>query len=185
LLSADRGPSSLPVVVFALGAVSALISILASTTQHDYYRNVRDRKAELEKRLGLGDLAIKTTQGMGGLRERLASVTTFQKLILGALLCADLAGSAAALDDAWRPPPPKAAVVARLDVTAANDSRTVQLVFAQDGQLVASASGTRTRNAILRLEPGTYNVSVLGRRLCVRSVTVTDAPLQSLTVRCR
>jgi cytochrome c-type biogenesis protein CcmE len=65
-------PAVVPIVVLAVGAVIALLAILASKTQHDYYKNVRDLKEELEQRLGLGGLVLRTTRGMGGARARIA-----------------------------------------------------------------------------------------------------------------
>jgi hypothetical protein len=77
LLSTQQVPLPVAMAVFLVGAASAVFAILASSTQKGYYANTRDRKRELEEKLGLGDLAIAPTPGMGGMRGRLARVTTF------------------------------------------------------------------------------------------------------------
>jgi hypothetical protein len=159
--------------------------MLANKTQHGYYRNVRDQKRNLENRLGLGDLALATTPGMGGARERLGRVTTFQNLILGALLVADLTGFAFAVRKHVGPEPaPKVEVAARVVVGDHRQLRSVRVVFSRDGRIAAAASPRPGEVVILRLSPGRYQVGALAGRLCTSTRAVTTAPLQSLAIRC-
>jgi hypothetical protein len=186
LLSAEHIPVAVSVVVFLAGAASALISILANQTQHDYYKNVRDLKRDIENRLELGDLAVATTLGMGGMRGRIARVTTFQNLILGALLAADLAGVGVSVGQAMQATPdPKIALVARV-VGHHDPPRSVPLVLSRRGRIAVTATLNPTETVTLRLRPGRYQVAVFAAgRLCKSTVSVTTTPLQSLAIRCR
>jgi hypothetical protein len=185
LLSADHVAGSVPIVVFAVGSAAALVSILASTVQHSYYQNVRDRKQDLEKLLGLGPLALQTTAGMGGVRGRLARVTTFQRSILAALLVADVAGLVVAINQATRSAPaPKVALVTRVATGEREWRRPVPLVLSRDGHIEARATPRPSEMVVLRLRPGRYRVSALAGRLCTSTVSVTGSPLQSLVIRC-
>jgi hypothetical protein len=83
--------------IYLAGAVCCALSILASTTQQSYYRAARDHKAALEDQLALGDLAIRTTIGMGSLEKRLGKVTTMLSVVLSVLLLVNLAGVALVL----------------------------------------------------------------------------------------
>jgi hypothetical protein len=186
LLSAERVPAGVPIVVFLVGGASALVSIFASTVQHDYYKNVRDRKKELEDRLRLGGLALRTTTGMGGVRARIARVTTFQKAILVALIVADATGFVAAVGHATRSSPaPKVELVARVAVGHRHWPHTVPLVLSQSGRIEATATPRPGEMITLRLRSGRYEVSALASRLCTSTVSVTGSPLQSLVIRCR
>ena len=55
VLSTGHVAAAVPIVIFVVGGASAIMSMHATATQHDYYQNVRDRKTELEKRLGLDE----------------------------------------------------------------------------------------------------------------------------------
>lgn len=91
-------PRLVEAVPFMIGAFVALLAIAANLTQKDYYLAARDTKSTLERRLGLGDLAIRTTPGMGSRRiRRLGRVTTFQVVVLIALGVADVFGATASL----------------------------------------------------------------------------------------
>ena len=184
LLSSDV-PAAVPIVVFVVGVVSAIVAWLASTTQHNYYKNVRDLKTRIEQRIGLGDLAIATTTGMGGTRWRLARITTFQKLILLALVTADIAGLATAITQAADPgAPAKAEVLVQVMPKRHQLSLEVPIVFSS-GERVAASVGARPGNLMrVQLAAGVYQLLTFGRTLCTRRVTVTTAPLQRLVVRC-
>jgi hypothetical protein len=65
---------------------------LANETQHDYYRAARAHKAELEKSLDLGELALSTTRGMGGAARRWGSVTILVRGMLSFLALGDAVG---------------------------------------------------------------------------------------------
>jgi hypothetical protein len=71
--------------LYLAGAVCCALSIIASRTQQSYYRATRDHKAAIEKELALGDLAIRTTVGMGSLEKRLGKVTTMLSVVLSVL----------------------------------------------------------------------------------------------------
>lgn len=112
VLSTPRAPLPVAISVFAVGATSAVLAMLANATGRSYYKSTRDRKRELEERLMLGAFTIAPTPGMGSLRGRLARVTTFQTFMLGALLAADLAGLGTCIARALPPDGPPYVVVA-------------------------------------------------------------------------
>jgi hypothetical protein len=172
--------------VFVVGAASAGLAMLASTTQRSYYQNTRDRKRDLEERLGLGDLAIAPTPGMGAVRRRLARVTTLQTFMLAALLVADLAGLGTGIVDALPSRgSPRVIVAIRVEVRLAGHSFTVPVVTSTSGGSVAATSTTQSNGTtLLRLQPGRYQLSTWATGLCTRTLRVTDAPLQGITIRC-
>jgi hypothetical protein len=187
LLTAEMDVSAVVAgAVFLVGAASAVVSILANQTQHSYYKNARDRKRYLENRLGLDDLALTTTPGMGGARERLASVTRFQNFILGALLAADLTGLGVAVERAFSSKPdPRVQVAAQVQAKSRHASRKVPLVVTRKGRIEASAMPRPRELVMLRLRPGRYQVSVFAGKLCTSRASITSAPLQRLVIRCR
>jgi hypothetical protein len=69
-----------------------VLSILATLTQHNYYRAAREAKRDLEVRLGLGAMSIKTTRGMGSTHARFGTVTRFNYALLTILAAVDLVG---------------------------------------------------------------------------------------------
>ena len=83
--------------IYLAGAVCCALSIFASRTQQSYYRAARDHKASIEEQLVLGDLAIRTTTGMGSLEKRLGKVTTMLSVVLSVLMLVNLAGVALVL----------------------------------------------------------------------------------------
>jgi hypothetical protein len=188
LLSASGVPAGVPIVVFAVGVATAIFAILASYTQHGYYKNARDLKERLEADLGLGDLAVRTTTGMGGSRKRLASLNTFQRIMLGLLILADATGAVAAIEHATRAETPTNVEVV-VEVPAAADgasaSRTVPIVLSRADDIVASAAPRAGEAITMRVAPGRYQMSVAERALCRRDIVVTSAPLQRLIVGCR
>jgi hypothetical protein len=172
--------------VFAVGAVSTVLAMLASATQKSYYQNTRDRKQRLEERLGLGEHAITTTPGMGGLRVRLARVTTFQTFILLALLAADLAGLATSIAKAF-PSGGTPTVVAAVHIELVRPARTaksIPVVASEAGTVKATSSVDAGGTTVLRLRPGRYQITAWTGRLCGRTVDVTAAPLQGVQLRC-
>jgi hypothetical protein len=187
LLSTQHIPLAVAMAVFVVGAASAVLAILASTTQRSYYQNTRDRKRDLEEQLGLGDLAIAPTPGMGAVRRRLARVTTFQTFMLVALLVADLAGLGTSIVDALPSrASPRVVVAIRVQVLlAAHSVGTVPVVTSTSGGNVAATSTTQPNGTtLLRLQPGRYQVSTWVTGLCTRTLRVTEAPLQGITIRC-
>lgn len=78
--------------LYLAGAVCCLMALVAGRVQQSYYRQAKTHKARLEEALELGDLAIKTTPGMGGTARRIAKVTTFHTAIISLLLLLDLGG---------------------------------------------------------------------------------------------
>jgi hypothetical protein len=185
LLSATDVTVVVPIVVLMVGAITAVLAILASKTQHDYYKNIRDLKEDLEQRLQLGSLGFRTTRGMGGARWRIARITTFQQFILALLLIADLTVLGAAIAHA-APSDPVAKVMVVLQVSAdvRPPSRAVPVVLSQAGKIVASASALPEGIVTLRVAPGQYLVSAFAQGVCRRNATVSPAPLQRLRVRC-
>ena len=79
--------------LYLAGVVCALLSLAALRVQHGYYRTARDHKAHIEEQLGLGDLRIGTTPGMGSAIARLGKVTTFNGTLLGILATMDCVGA--------------------------------------------------------------------------------------------
>jgi hypothetical protein len=178
-------PLGVPIAVFGLGVVSTVAAILANRTQHGYYRNVRDAKRTLEDRLGLGDLALATTPGMGGRHWRLARVATFQTLILSALLAADLVGLVAGVREAVKSPAaPTIELAMRVVVKRGASIRSFPLVLVRAGKIEAGATPRPGELVLLRVRPGRYTLSALTPSPCSAAAVVTKAPLQSLVVRC-
>ena len=185
LLSATDMPAAVPIVVFIVGAVTAFLSILASKTQHDYYKNIRDLKERIELRLRLGDLVLRTTPGMGGVRGRIAKLTTFQQFILALLLVADVTGLGAAIGHAEQSDPiPRVMVVMQVAAAHRPGPHIVPVVLSREGLIAASVAARPGAVVTVRVEPGSYRVSAFATRTCRRSATVTAAPLQRILVRC-
>jgi hypothetical protein len=171
-------------VVFGGGAVSGGVSILAIGVQHSYYRNARDLKRALEKKLGLDKHAIATTKGMGGKRKRIAKVSTFQNVMLGALIVADLTGLGAAIAHAERAPKPAMVEVA-VQVSGASTASPAPVVFSRNGRIATTSSAVPGKDALIRVRSGNYTVSVLvGGKVCSRNAIVTAAPLQAVAMSC-
>jgi hypothetical protein len=83
---------------FGLGLFVITMAVAANSTQKDYYHAIREKKRLIEMQLGMGDLAIQTTRGMGNRRiHRIGRVTTFQVAVLLILAVANTAGIAVAL----------------------------------------------------------------------------------------
>jgi hypothetical protein len=173
--------------VFAVGAISTVLAMLASRTQNSYYQNTRDRKRQLEEHLGLGELAIAPTPGMGGMRGRLARVTTFQTFMLAALLAADLAGIATSIAKAFpsgRTPTVVAAVHLQL-VRPARAAKSIPVVASQAGTVEATSLVDANGTTVLRLRPGRYRIATWTGQLCERTINITSAPFQVVELRCR
>jgi hypothetical protein len=171
--------------VFLVGAASAVFAMLASRTQKGYYANTRDRKRALEEKLGLGDLAIAPTPGMGGMRGRLARVTTFQAFILIAILLADLAGLGTCIAKALpSTTQPRVAVAVHVFVPRGHRPTMVPLVASQGSHVLQAGTMLLDSTTLLKLPPGRYEFSSWMDRLCVQAVKITTAPLQSATIRC-
>lgn len=81
-----------PVVAFALGAGTAVLAWFTDRVARGYYVAARERKADLETRLGLGVFAIDTTPGMGGAR-RHWKVRTFHDVLFVAMFLLNTAGA--------------------------------------------------------------------------------------------
>jgi hypothetical protein len=163
-----------------------MLALFASTTQKSYYQNTRDRKRDLEKLLGLGDLAIAPTPGMGGVRGRIARVTTFQNFMLAALLAADLAGLGASIADAI-PTPPSRQVAIALRVHFERSRRgaaSFPLIVTQGKAVVSSLTARPGTLALVRLRSGSYQVFVLGRTTCTRPLVVGSEPVESASITC-
>ena len=87
-------PGRSAALVFASGAVAAVLSILALRTQHDYYRAARDRMRRVEETLRIpADLRADTTSTLGD-RSRLVSVTQVVYLLFVILAVSDAVGFA-------------------------------------------------------------------------------------------
>lgn len=171
--------------VFAGGAVSCILAILASKTQKTYYESTRDRKAQMELELGLNQHAIAPTPGMGGLRGRLARVTTFQTFMLGALLAADLAGLGTAIAKVFPAGKPlTVVVVVRVETSRPARASAVPVVASQGTRVRSSGTARRGEAAVLRLRPGTYRLSAWNGKLCGLTVMVDSTPLQGVELRC-
>lgn len=94
-------PAVVEVAPFFVGVATSLLALAANSTQKEYYRATQDTKRALEQRLGLGELATRTTPGMGSKRKRkLGKVTTLQNVVLWVFVLANVAGMASV---AFRP----------------------------------------------------------------------------------
>lgn len=185
LLSTQRVALPVAMAVFLVGAASAVFAMLASRTQKGYYANTRDRKRALEEKLGLGDLAIAPTPGMGSMRARLARITTFQAFILIAILLADIAGLGTCIAKALpSTTQPRVAVAVHVFFPRGHRPTTVPLVASQGSHVVRAGTMLLDSTTLLKLPPGRYEFSSWMDRLCVQAVRITTAPLQSATIRC-
>jgi hypothetical protein len=92
-IQGDRG-RPLAFILFLMGLVTVVVSLLATTTQHTYYRAAREKLKRVEERLGLGPLGIQTTPSLGSKHYRLGTVRNFQRLMLMMLGLIDLGGLA-------------------------------------------------------------------------------------------
>jgi hypothetical protein len=91
LLKVNGLSSAVPGAIFGVGVVASVLCLIATATQHGYYRSARDGKGAIEQALNLGEYAIRTTPGMGGIR-RLGSVTNISYLLLVLLALGNAAG---------------------------------------------------------------------------------------------
>jgi hypothetical protein len=188
LLSAHKVPRGLIGLLFVVGALLAGLSILANKTQHSYYVSARKLKAKLEKRLGLGEVALQTTPGMGSGIARLGRVGTFLTVMLVAIGLVDLVGAGLAFGvgtsedaDTTR----RVEVVARLPAAAAAGFATTVVAADGEGTPVQSRElGGRVDARPFRLLPGDYTFWVAGRTLCRRPVSVAEAPLMIVRLHC-
>ena len=113
IFSSDDVPRALVALLFLIGALLALLSILANESQHSYYRSARTLKQELETELNLKEVALATTPGMGSRFGRIGRVRTFLKIMLIAIALVDLAGAAFAVDAAKAIPNPPGPALSR------------------------------------------------------------------------
>jgi hypothetical protein len=85
-------PGRSAALVFALGAVAALLSAAVVRVQHGYYRAARDHMRRIEDAVALPpDQRLDTTANLGG-RRRTISVNQIVHLLLAAIAVADLVG---------------------------------------------------------------------------------------------
>jgi hypothetical protein len=94
---AKGGTFFLVAAIFLCGALACAVAVIASATQRGYYRAIRDHKGRIETWMGLGELAIVTTVGMGSGGRRLIRVTTLYTLLLLLLGLLDLGGGGYAI----------------------------------------------------------------------------------------
>jgi hypothetical protein len=94
---AGQPGNRLVALIYIAGLLCCLLSLAASVVQRGYYQAARNHKKDIEAELGLGDLSIITTPGMGSVISRIGRVTTFNYVLLSALSIIDLAGCVAAL----------------------------------------------------------------------------------------
>lgn len=188
LLSAEKVPRGLVALVFGIGASLALLSILANQTQHGYYRAARTIKARLEDDLELGVHALAITPRMGSPIKRLGRVFSFLRVMLIGLAMVDLVGVAISTQDALTREIRAVRVAVRPHFmgSVAGGATNVNVVVSRRGRVVASQTLRGSRpGPPLRLQPGSYDVSVLRRELCHEVVRVSKAPLQLLRIACR
>jgi hypothetical protein len=180
-------PDLIIVLLFAGGGLIAILAIFATRTGHAYYQRTRDLKTLIEERLGLGDLAIKSTMGMGSRAAKLGKVTSFQTTMLVVLAAASVAGAiVTASDSSEDAPAAKVVVLPAAEVLHDGVATRATLIVLENGdgrtmRLVGSA-GPRIRSLV----PGRYSVSLLAPKLpvCETAVVVRDRPLQRLRLLC-
>lgn len=95
-LSPDDGLPLAGVVFFA-GLVLSALGRLVVETQHDYYRAAREGLERVESLMGLGELGIQTTPGMGSVFRRRMTVTGALLAVFGVLFVLDAVGVAYSL----------------------------------------------------------------------------------------
>lgn len=98
LASSDGLPRGLLAVPFLLTTIIAGFAVLVSVAQHRYYRAARDHMQRLARKSGLGDVALVSTPGMGGLaRHAVPRVTTVQRVVFGTTGAAGVVGAVVAI----------------------------------------------------------------------------------------
>ncbi|HEX8689800.1 MAG TPA: hypothetical protein VF729_06115 [Solirubrobacterales bacterium] len=188
LLTSEDLPKALVALVFGLGALLAVLSLLANNSQHGYYQAARQLKEDLESELELGEHALRTTPGMGSKVQRLGRVRTFLGTMLVAIAFVDLTGAGLAVfraidtDDVNDP---SSMVVIRATGPGFQHEPGLTLVVSRDGEVIATRAANTGRGiGPFELDPGRYRVSALGRAVCTEGIEVSEAPLQLATVRC-
>ncbi len=185
LLNSAVVPLGVSMVFFGVGTASGAMSIFATDVQKGYYRNARDLKKKFEDELELGDWALATTPSMAAMRERFARVTTFQIAILVALVTADLVGLGVSIQHALgsRPTPVEAAFSVVL--TGSHLSVNVPVVFTREGNIAAAIAPVPGAITMIRLDPGSYEISALVGKSCTSVQTVSSQPLQRVVLTCK
>lgn len=79
-------------VVFFAGLILAALGRLVVETQHDYYRAAREGLERVEGLIGLGELGIQTTPGMGSVFRRRTTVTRALLGVFAVLFVLDAIG---------------------------------------------------------------------------------------------
>ncbi len=185
LFSTDRAPRWLVALLFLIGALLALLSILANETQHGYYTAARDRKTELERTLGLGDIALTTTPGMGSAVKRLGRVGTFLKTMLIAIAVIDLAGAAVLLRDEFSTDTQAVALSVRVGTKVSYAFSPTTIGISEHGRLLATRGLDAQHSAKpILLEPGVYQLWANAPTACRRNLEITRAPFQAVALTC-
>lgn len=184
LLASQDVPRGVVALVFCLGTLLAVLSILANNTQSGYYHAARDLKKELEAKLELDQFAIATTPGMGSPITRLGRVGTFLKIMLIAIACVDLVGAGVAIAKARESH--EGDEVSQVVFKAPKRRTTaVTVVVSRNGEVVATRRGTDGNQLkAVSLEPGRYRVWIAGQQLCSQPVDISTTPLQVVAITC-
>lgn len=183
LLSSNDIPRLLVTFLFAVGALLAVLSILANESQRSYYRAARELKGTIEDRLDLKELALATTPGMGSRINRLGRVGTFLKIMLVAIAAVDLVGAGIGLEQTLseESAPHLTQVLVRADSAAAYSA----LVIASGvTPLVTKRIEPGENLAPIALEPGSYQALLLGDRVCRRPLEVRSGAVQLARIAC-
>ena len=85
-------PGRSAALVFLLGLVAAVVSIVVVRTQHDYYRAARDRMRRVEDEVGVPPAQRTDSTSTLDERRRTVSVNQLVYLLLSALAATDLVG---------------------------------------------------------------------------------------------
>lgn len=80
-------------IVFLVGVLVAVLSILGTHTQHGYYRDTRTAKSQLANTLGIAEVVLIKTRPSGSRYRRFGSVTGFNYIILILLCVVDVTGA--------------------------------------------------------------------------------------------
>lgn len=178
-------PREVIALVFLVGAGLATASILANRTQHGYYRAARDVKGRLETQLGLDDLALSTTPGMGSRFGRLGQVRTFLSIMLAALVAVNLTGFVVCLAKAADGGSAAVRAIVHVVLPAGTSPVDVSpLVVSRGERVIRSAELDRRASVFMSLEPGWYRASIFTTKVCAGSIRVTSVPLQSTRLDC-
>lgn len=171
LLTANDIPRGLVALVFGVGALLAVLTVLANETQHGYYQAAREVKTGLEAELGISDHALATTPAMGSRIKRLGRVGTFLRVMLIGLAVVDAIGVGISIQQARDTKNSPVRVAFKPRFSGARNPAPATLVVSRGSKVTVSRTiKDRGVTPAIALVPGRYVVSLLRREICTRRV---------------